>query len=190
MVPRRVEKRRRTRSVLGQPPGRLWLISGVVLLVGAAAAIGYLAFKPDAGRDAARHAALLEPYLTPFPIPPVFGTMSPEAPYRSGIEAYRRGDYRRAAGQFALLTGQPERWPGVLFYRGLAQFYAGEPAAAAASFRDHLRRQANATPARWYLALALLQSGRTKDARRELATIASSPGGEYASQARELLEKL
>ena len=187
---RRVEKRRRTRSRVGSSRIRLRLISGVVLVVAVAAVVTYFLTKPNADHSAAKHAVLLQPYLAPFPIPPVFGTMSPESPYRAGVDAYRRGDYRRAAGQFGLLAGQPERWPGVLFYRGLAQLYAGDPAAAAASFRDHLRREANATPARWYLALALLQSGRTKDARRELEAIASMPGGGYASQAQELLEKL
>jgi hypothetical protein len=138
----------------------------------------------------ARTAALAAKYAQPFPIPQLRGTLSPASPYRAGVEAYRRREFRLAAEKFGLLSRDAGRWPGLHFYRGLSLLFAGEPALAAAAFREHLARHAEAAPARWYLALALLQSGRAAEAKLELEAIERSAEAEYSAQARALLDEL
>lgn len=158
-----------------------------VILAVAALAVRSTILRPKSPSELA---VIAKKHSEVFPIPPIHGTMSPQAPYRAGIEAYRRGEYRVAAQKFWLLSTEAAHWPGLHFYRGLALLNAGDAAGAAAAFEQHLRMTPGARPARWHLALAYLTLGREKPAREQLEALAAGPEQDYHEKARVVLEEI
>jgi tetratricopeptide (TPR) repeat protein len=166
---------------------RLFLIAAAVLVVAAAFVARGLFSRPKSSAELAQIAGH---HMEPFPIPPIHGTLDPNAPYRAGIDAYRRGEYQLAAEKFWLISQDASHWPGLHFYRGLALLNVGNARGAAAAFEQHLRLNASARPARWYHALALLSLGQEKQARDELRALAEDPQTDYREKSLALLAEL
>lgn len=90
----------------------------------------------------------------------------------AGMSAYVAGDYREAASRLAAAAGHAPG-PGVHFFLGIARLRLDEPAAAADALRAALLPVGNAyaPEARFYLAKALLRSGRADSALVHLAAV-------------------
>jgi hypothetical protein len=98
------------------------------------------------------------------------------AAFKPAFDAYRAGDYARAAAAFAALAAAH---PGAVeppFYQGVSLLLTGDFAAAvtALSAPALASDETFAAPAAWYRAVAELRLGRVREARPRLRALCAS----------------
>lgn len=94
-----------------------------------------------------------------------------------GVEAYRRGEYREAAGLLEAAT-ESNDGPGLRFFLGIAQILSGSPNEAIASLEAALEPEGNpyAAEARFYLAKAWLRLDNPDSALALLHAVSPARG--------------
>lgn len=133
-------------------------------------------------------------YAENFSLPPDNLTVRAELPEQelinAAMENYTNGQHQQASALFEqALEAQPDSVP-LLFYSAV-NFMALEETAQAVSQLNNVIAQGNSNylmPARWYLALACLQSNQEAEAIEILNELQSSSSS-YAPKAEELLEE-
>jgi len=178
-------------------PWRAWALAAGLLLSLATAAFLLLQRAPGPSP--------LEATLRDLPVPvapytvPAEGTLrsGEGSPFEAAMEAYREGDFATAAEELALIARlEPERWEA-RFYQGVSLLLIGH-AGKAVEVLQPVARQAvgeGREESLYYLALALLKSGRTEEASTELRRLTAGleegrDDTKIRSEARRLLGRL
>lgn len=177
-----------TEAGIGQRPARRRLRSlALAAAVAIAACLGLLFHWTERDRptvDWATELATHEPY--PFIGLTVRGSNpASETDRHAAFTAYRQRKYETAARLFRQLVPDAE----VSFYLGVSLYLAGEPEPACVHLREAAKTSGWRTPARWYLANALLARRDVDSAKRILTGLEVEPG-EFQEKARLLLDQL
>jgi len=106
-----------------------------------------------------------------------------------GMEAYSAGRYDEAAGWLKQSMQAGSRQGEVRFYLGVSLLLSGDASGARGALEEAARITPSSGLYHWYLAQALLKCGNVGAAEKELAQV-SATGGEFALQARALLQKI
>jgi len=111
--------------------------------------------------------------------------------FEHAMELYQKGEYARAANGLRKAATLDHEDPAARFYLGMCELLSGRDAEGIASLRRTiaLGETDYRLRAHFYLAKALLKTGRVADSRRELATVAGSRDP-LRAEARQLLDKL
>jgi len=107
----------------------------------------------------------------------------------AGFEAYRDGQYGRAARLLEKASRAGEVTPGLGFYRGVCLLRLGRSREAAASLEAAAREEPRNQEAHWYLAQALLACGQAGLALEALCR-AAELRGDYRERAKRLARQL
>ena len=158
----------------------------------------YRAAAPAPPGEASRWDALAiakAPYPLPDPDESLLwrsGSGNVAGRFAEGMAAYEAGDFEPAARLLAKAVEESPRDDRARFYLGVTLLLLRRPAEAL----EPLERAAAASAAgvrleaRWYLALASLQSDRTERARAILQGVAADRQGSRAQEARALLARI
>lgn len=163
-----------------QPRKRLafvWLAAAAVLLL---LAFGFLWQRSNSGPQ-------FSDYFIHFEQLDTFRGEDANAPFAKAMEAYNRRHYEEV---YALLKQVENPDSEVYFFMGVSALAQEKTAEAITALKLSGTEPANRyyQQTRWYLALALWQSGRIEDSKVQLKRINE---GEYQfSQAKKLLNKL
>ncbi|MFH1144897.1 MAG: CDC27 family protein [Candidatus Eisenbacteria bacterium] len=125
--------------------------------------------------------------VSPYPyIAPELRADDEDPEFRQGMDDYQAGRYEEAAARLARYCDAVTADPEALFYLGVSLLLSDDPEAAVMPLSEAHRQRPVVAAYRWYLAQALLESGRVEDARRHATEIAAE-GGEFAAPSRDLL---
>jgi hypothetical protein len=109
----------------------------------------------------------------------------------AAVLAYDRRDFSAAADSFALYRSTaPATAPNATaaaLYHGISLLAANRPTEAQAALLSLREDSTYGDPANWYLALALLRSGDTTEAKSVLRTIANNNSSPFRAAAQKLL---
>jgi len=102
----------------------------------------------------------------------------------------QQANYQQAAILFAELAARQQD-PGYQVYRGMAQIASGQYSQALESLSNVPDAHQASPAARWYQAMAVLAMDQPAEARTYLEQcVTAASMGEYASRAKNILEKL
>jgi len=163
---------------------RIWMMAASLALIAVA---GYLLFF--SGPDSQQ---LFDQYHTTYYNVLEGSTRSGEtANATEAFRQYDQEDFQAAAQSFTTLISEDSKNMDWLFYQGLSNLEIQESQAAIGAFEKVLEASTEdwVEPAQWYLGLAHLQAGNTKEAKETFSQIVSG-GASYSDRAKELMGEL
>jgi hypothetical protein len=163
------------------------------LATAVAAVLALIVILPDGSMDPERAKELAR--LTPIPVNLTRGPVEPdsfEEDRQLGLEAYRDGRYREAAGFLQKAVEHRPADAELHLYLGSAAMLAGDSEAALVHLQqcfEHAQTDALRAEAQWQLANAQLAVGDVDAARSVLRRLLEA-GGLHADESARLLERL
>lgn len=111
--------------------------------------------------------------------------------YSLGMEAYEKGQYRKASKYFEDLATESTNYINSRYLLGHCEYEKGNPSAALTLFNQYLQSGSKSyyQDARWYKSMSLIETGRVTEARYELQQIVKDKGP-YKARALEKLDTL
>lgn len=173
-------RRKRLRRLI--TPWALGIAAGFALLIGM---FGHQLFSPNYDK-------LYTAYFEPLPIRVQMSTETADVDLlvEEAETAYSRGDYDRAIERFTRLIERDPNEQRYVLLTGISQLALSRPKAAETTLQPLLAAPGEtAEAARWYLAMAALQSENIDRSRELLTQIVSSEGYRW-EDASELLQRL
>lgn len=165
-------------------PQRAWLVGLAVAAV--LFAIGVFTLRTSS--HTARLAALCTPVAYPY-VPSELRGGAGSAEFRLGMEHYAEGRYGEARRLLERSARAVPQDPEILFYLGVSLLMSGYNKEASRALESAARLAPSSALYRWYLAQALLRGRRVDAATSQLKGLVST-GGDYATEAGDLLRRI